>query len=34
MRLNYAAFTLSVSQREVQPHAGIRFPVRSVLVHA
>lgn len=34
MDMNLAAFTLSVSLREVMSHASIRFPHRPVLVHA
>lgn len=34
MDLNLAAFTPSVSLREVLSHACIRFPVRPHLVHA
>lgn len=34
MNLNLAAFTPLVPLREVLIHVCIRFPVRSVLVHA
>jgi hypothetical protein len=34
MDLNLAAFTPSVSLREVLSHASIRFPFPPVLVHA
>lgn len=34
MDLNLAAFTRSVSLREVLPHACIHLSVRPVLVHA
>lgn len=34
MDLNLAAFTPSVSLREILPHACIHYPVQSVLVHA
>ena len=34
MKLNLAAFTLSVSLREVLSYVRIRFSIRSDLVHA